>query len=185
MEEWRDIPGYEGLYQVSDHGNVRSLNYKKQGVVGLLYLKRHPKGYRQVELSKDGIKRMMTVHRLVALTFIPNPNECAVVNHLNEDKADNRKTNLEWCTKSHNVRYSMERHPRIKHAKHTKHTAHRKRVLKRTYPVAQFTTEGVFVRKWDNLMAIKHTLNLNEYSISECCKGHRKTAYGFKWQYAI
>jgi hypothetical protein len=171
MEVWRDVPGYEGLYQVSDCGNVRSLNYKRKGTVGLLYLKRHPNGYRQVELHKDGKKRMLTVHRLVASAFLPKPTEGQVVNHLNEDKYDNRVSNLEWCSFAENVRYSRTRHPID-------------RPLKRTRAVLQLTKTGEFVKEWNNLITIKHKLGFNEFSVSECCEGNRKTAYGFKWQYA-
>ena len=87
MEEiWRDVVGYEGLYQVSNKGNVKSLNWKNRGYERNLYLKPHNKGYLQVELAKDGKKKCFVVHRLVAIAFIPNPHKHPQVNHIDENK---------------------------------------------------------------------------------------------------
>ena len=115
MEEiWKDIPGYEGYYQVSNQGNFRSLPriiaYKKYGTrlyPGKSLLKdRAYDGYDRIVLSKEGKKTLFPAHRLVALTFIPNPENKPFINHINGCKHDNRVENLEWCTASENMRHA-------------------------------------------------------------------------------
>ena len=107
MEEiWKDISGYEGLYQVSNFGNVKSLNWRRTGKPKNLYLKAHNRGYLQVELAKNGVKKSFMVHRLVAEAFIKNPNGFPVINHKDEDKANNSVENLEWCDNRYNKTYS-------------------------------------------------------------------------------
>ncbi|NRT88729.1 hypothetical protein DE167_004750 [Clostridium beijerinckii] len=101
MEEiWRDICDYEGLYQVSSLGNIRNLKRNK-----LLSLKPKKQGYIRVNLVKQGIHKTFTVHRLVALAFIPKEENKNLINHKNEIKSDNRVSNLEWCTHQYNVTY--------------------------------------------------------------------------------
>ena len=113
MEQWKDIDGYEGLYQVSSEGRIKSLRrYKKSRGDGiteigekLMKLHLNQRGYCQVPLCKDNMVRMFAVHRLVAQAFIPNPDNLPQVNHKNEDKTLNTVENLEWCTNEYNSRY--------------------------------------------------------------------------------
>lgn len=120
-ELWADIDGYDGIYQVSTRGRVRSMDRRE------LMRGRHPTpyyrfrngcelkcqindiGYVQVLLYKDGVGKLCTVHRLVAKAFIPNPNNYPEVNHLNEERADNWVENLEWCTRSQNALHSNKK----------------------------------------------------------------------------
>lgn len=103
-EQWRDIAGYEGMYQVSDLGRVRS---KHSGEWKVLRCGTLPKGYLMVNLHQDGKRKCVTVHRLVANAFIPNSDETKTqINHKNEVKTDNRVENLEWCTASYNQTYN-------------------------------------------------------------------------------
>lgn len=102
-ETWRDVPGYEGLYQVSDQGRVKNA---RSGHI------RKPRekwdGYLQVNLSRNNRAQSMAVHRLVALAFLPNPESKPQINHINGKKTDNRAENLEWCTGSENQRHRFD-----------------------------------------------------------------------------
>ena len=105
MEIWKDINGYEGLYQVSNTGKVMSLSYR--GTIGAwkILTPIYNKGYETVQLHKNGKTIRKYVHRLVAETFVPNPNKYKVVNHKDEDITNNKADNLEWRTAGYNVTY--------------------------------------------------------------------------------
>lgn len=106
MEIWKPIANYEGLYEVSNEGNVRSLNYRHTGKVQVLKLSVNRYGYLQVNLhSKEGKQKTYKVHRLVAQAFIPNPNNLPEVNHKDENKTNNCVENLEWCDRKYNNNY--------------------------------------------------------------------------------
>lgn len=109
MEEiWKDVEEYEGLYQVSNLGNVRSLNYGRTGKVKILK-SAIVSGYPSVQLFKNGIAKNHYVHRLVANAFVEGYFEGALVNHIDENKQNNIWTNLEWCTHQYNIQYSVNR----------------------------------------------------------------------------
>lgn len=109
MEVWKDIPGFEGYYQASTLGNIRSVPRVARNnhyVVGKVLKQCYDRdGYPQVALRKDGVSKTRNVHRLVALTFIPNPNNYPEINHKDEVKTNNNVFNLEWCTTHYNVTY--------------------------------------------------------------------------------
>lgn len=102
----KDVPGYEGLYAITPSGRVWT-RAKPRAKAG--WRKTHVSwaGYERVQLSKDGKRKYMAVHRLVALTYIPNPDNLPQVNHIDGDKTNNSASNLEWCTQSHNQRHSL------------------------------------------------------------------------------
>lgn len=112
---WKDIKGFEGLYQISDCGEVKSLYRIRKGKSGsnvpvterILKYSIDKDGYRKVTLMKDGKMYYFRICRLVAEEFIPNPNNYPVVNHKNEIKNDDTVNNLEWCTNAYNTRYSI------------------------------------------------------------------------------
>lgn len=104
MEEWKEIPGYEGLYEVSNQGNVRNVRRNT-----LLRLSKTNNGYKRVFLCKNGIKTGFQVHRLVAQSFIPNPLNLPQVNHKDEDKTNNNVDNLEWCSAKYNINFGTAR----------------------------------------------------------------------------
>lgn len=178
-EVWQDIKGYEGLYQVSNMGHVRSLDWNHTGKIRNLYLKPHNQGYLQVELHKNGTRKMFTVHRLVALHFVQGYQEDFVVNHINEIKTDNRAENLEWCSQSENTKYSM-----IPGKRRTTKNPRKRKAFKCFSPVIQLGLDGSEIRQWESPVAIKHSLGFSDWSIKQCCLGKRKQAYGYMWQYA-
>lgn len=98
------MEGYEGKYQVSNLGRIKSLSYRNTGISKILVPKIN-KGYYEIGLYLNGIRKMFFVHRLVALTFIPNPNNLPQINHIDEDKTNNCVDNLEWCTQAYNNIY--------------------------------------------------------------------------------
>lgn len=110
MEIWKDVVGHEGLYQVSNTGNVRSLNYGGHGYAKVLIPKQNNRGRLWMELRNNGKKRYALVHRLVAEAFIPNPQELPQINHIDENPQNNDVSNLEWCTQSYNIRHSRQRY---------------------------------------------------------------------------
>ncbi len=171
MEHWKDIKGYEGRYQVSDLGNVKSFVGKTPK---LLVPKCNNSGRLHVQLS-DGHNNVKykLIHRLVGEAFIPNPDGLPQINHLDENPKNNRVENLEWCTHEYNVQYYAERH------KGKPRTPWR-------YPqrIVQEQMDGKIVREWENITTIHRVTNLHSFPITECCKGNRKQAYGYKWHFA-
>ena len=190
MEEiWRDIEGYEGLYQVSNLGNVLSMNYRHLGYMKNLTPKVNNGGRLWVELMKDGVRRQFLIHRLVATAFIPNENNLPQINHKDENPKNNRVDNLEWCTHRYNMEYTMRRHPDrypgFNGIVPRRPERCRKNGKRTAFPVNQLTKAGELVRQWPNSVSVKLEMGWSDWSVSECCRGNRKTAYGFKWQYAV
>lgn len=122
-EIWKDVEGYEGIYQVSNQGRVKSLprvtllnggRRREEPEVIMTYTLRS--GYPTLVLRKKGVRKSAQIHRLVAAAFIPNPLKLSIVNHKDYDRTNNHAENLEWCTQLENVRWSSERmsHPRSK-----------------------------------------------------------------------
>lgn len=109
---WKDVKGYEGLYQVSDQGDVKSLRkqsgtcYRKERILSKNRLTKD--GYNQVRLAKDGVQKDFRVNRLIAQTFIPNPENKPTVNHKNGNKLDNCVENLEWMTREENMQHAYD-----------------------------------------------------------------------------
>jgi len=95
MEQWKDVVGYEGLYEISDSGNIRRGARMLSSSIS--------NGYRYTHLCKEGIERSYTLHRLVALAFLPNPEAKPELDHINRNRADNRLVNLRWATRSENM----------------------------------------------------------------------------------
>ena len=114
-EEWRDIPGYEGFYQVCNTGKIRGLDRVVKGAKGLNYkikgkITRETKnhlGYIKVRLHKDGVRRELALHRIVAMCFVLNESNNKEVNHLDGNKLNNHYKNLEWCNRSDNMKHAF------------------------------------------------------------------------------
>lgn len=167
-EIWRDVQGYEGLYEVSNLGNVRSL--PRATTRGKTITKNNSgRGYLQVVLYKNGKSKTHLVHRLVAQAFVPNPFNFSTVNHKDEQKNNNRFDNLEWCTIQYNLSYN---------------NLHKRRGLPKYRAVNQYTTLGVFIKRWRGAQDVENELGFNHSLISAVCRGKRKSTYGFVWRYA-
>lgn len=163
MEIWKDIKGYEELYQVSDLGRVRSF---KSGKWQTLKNRLTPRGYYLVTLYKDGKATNKWVHKLVAQAFIPNPDNLPQVNHKDEDKLNNAASNLEWCTAKYNINYGEGAKIRMKKIK-----------SKLSKPVHCIDTDEIYES------AIEAERQTGIQHISEVCSGKRESAGGMWWEY--
>jgi len=185
MEIWRDIKGYEGLYQVSNYGRVKSLErvVERKSKYGKCSNYRHKSriikqyafdncGHLQVDLHKDNTKNHKQVHRLVAEAFIPNPNNYDVVHHKDHDVNNNKVENLEWMDKGEHT--SM----------HTTES-----LGKTTY---QYTLDGKLLAIYISANEAAKQLGYNVTDISRCCNGgfyhkgkwhKRETSGGYRWSY--
>ena len=181
MEEvWKDIDGYEGLYQVSNLGNVKSLRYMGRNEKRNLTPKCNNAGRLWVELRGNGKPKQFLIHRLVASAFIQNPYNYPQINHIDENPKNNVVGNLEWCTGIYNVREYYKNHP--EKASKRKHSPIYNRHM--DSKILQYTKTGELVKEWKNPIEAVHENGWNEWSIIQCCKGKRHTAYGYIWQYA-
>lgn len=178
---WKDIPGYEGLYQVSNTGRVRSLNYKHTGKTKVLKQGTKGHGYKVVGIYKNGKRKNYTIHRLVALAFIPNINNLPQVNHKDENPANNAVWNLEWCTDEYNINYGT-RNERASNSMKYKYNVKNNPKAK---PVLMFTKEGDFIRKFDCVPDANEYLGKDRRNknICTCARGKIRTAYGYIWKY--
>lgn len=175
-EIWKDIKGYEGLYQVSNLGNIKSLdrNINNHFVLGK-QLKSYSgtSGYLFVRLSKNNKYKNFIIHRIVAETFIENPNNYNYVNHKDEDKINNNVCNLEWCSQKYNCNYG-NRNKKISQ-KNTNGKCSKR--------VEQYIKDGTYIRTWISLKQIQRELNYNIGNIGQVCLGNRITANGYRWKY--
>lgn len=201
IEVWKslDFMGYPD-YEVSNFGRVKSLNYKGSGKEGILKQSKIRSGYLKVTLCKNKKHKDFTAHRIVALAFIPNPENLPCVNHKDENKENNHVDNLEFCTHEYNLKYGTRLEKISEKRKGFRFTEEaiqkmsnshkgKKQSLevinkikeKNSKAVLQYTKEGVFIREWVSTITASKQLKIHH--ISECCNGKRKTCGGFVWRY--
>lgn len=184
-EIWEKVKGFEKFYEISNLGNVRSLDrvtivtnrgvsFKKKFKGIKLKTGLDTYGYPSLGLSFDGDRKTVLVHRLVADAFIPNTENKKEVNHINGIKTDNRAENLEWVTASENTRHAFK----MGLAKVLKGAEN-----KRTKSISQFTKDGIWVKDWKGGGAELLNAGFDNSNILKTIKGKFKHAYGFIWKF--
>ena len=175
-EIWRIVPGWDN-YMVSDLGRVKCLNFNHTGKEGMLKLKKRQRdGRLEAPLKQDGKRWDAPVHRLVALVFIPNPENKPQVHHINNDFTDNRVENLIWVTPEEHMALHNEdgiRNKKISEAKTNGKTSKK---------VRQMTPERVEITIWPSLREIERSLGYSHGSLCRAIKEHR-IAYGCLWEF--
>lgn len=177
-EIWKEIPGYKGLYEVSNYGQIKSIERlekcgNKTRIRKARILKQSlRRGYLFVSLCKNGRKENVVIHRIVSLLFIPNPNNMSEVDHIDGNKINNKVSNLRWVTAKQNSNNLKAPNTYIG-----------KKLNKGGKAVLQYDLEGNFIKEWVTTMEIQRQLNYHRSNISNCCNGLVKTAYNYIWRY--
>lgn len=173
-EIWKDIKGYESLYQISNYGRVKSLNYKRTCKEIILKQHRESKNHLFVSLWKDTSFKRFKIHRLVAEAFISNPNNYEIVHHIDHNPENNRVDNLVWMDKrEHQALHNVEG---------------------KSKTVYQYTLEGELIAVWKSASEAAKQLKYTISNICDCCVGKRfdksrgkwvkRIQYkGYKWSY--
>ena len=169
VEIWKDIKGYETIYQASNMGRVKTLPRLKNGRYGQYMTKekimkpfKTEDGYLKIKLNGKN----HYIHRLVAEAFLPNPDNLPVINHKDFNPSNNTTSNLEWCSQKYNIKYNVKN-------KHHRYSCS---------SILQKTLFGDIIKEWDNYMEINNTLGYSISAISKCVCGVHKQAYGYLWE---
>ena len=170
-EIWKDIAGYEGKYQVSNLGRVKSLNYLRKGIEKERIPNKNNSGYLIVGLHKNGKIKQFLIHRLVAEAFIENPENLPQVNHIDENKLNNCVENLEWCSAKYNSNYG-EHNYNLRNTKSSK-----------VPNVLQYTLDGKFLNEYVSGRDAERKTGFSHDGILQCCQGKYRTWKGFIWKY--
>lgn len=186
-EIWKDIPGWEGFYRVSDHGNVKSIPRTletvkvKSGIVmahfkgRFMAQKKNEHGYMAVYLTKGNKTKGYLVHRLVLMAFVPNPENKPYVDHIDNNPSNNNLSNLRWCTPLENVRHCINQ-GRQKYFSGLDNV--------RSKPIAQYDLSGNLICTYESACQAAEKTNFVRTNINKVCRGERRTAHGFKWEFA-
>lgn len=166
MEIWKDIEGYNGKYQVSNLGRVKSLNYLRTGNERILKPGKDKYGYLQLILCNEGKQKRFFVHRLVASAFIENPNNLSFINHKDENPLNNNVDNLEWCTPKYNSNFGTRNERMGANQKNRK--------------LIKCIETGIV---YNSIHHAGRETGVSYYNISRCCNGKYKTAGKFHWEF--
>ena len=177
---WKDVKGYEGYYEVSNTGHVRSVDRyvnckngmaKRKGK--MLRETERSKGYLCVRLSRNNEGRVVEIQRIVAIAFLPNPDDLPCVNHKDENKKNNSVENLEWCTYFYNNNYGNR-----------KAKCREKRINgKMSKKIFQYSREGELLNEFPSLAEVHRLYGFDASKISLCARNKRKSAYGYIWSF--
>lgn len=170
-EIWKDIPAYEGLYQVSNLGKIKSFRQSSKFGRQPEYILKNSladNGYYQVTLYNGISRKKFQVHRLVASVFIPNPNNLPQINHKDENPANNCADNLEWCTAAYNNAYG---------------TAKLRSKITRSKMVEQLLPSGQFIARYVCASIAEEITGIPRHLIQQCCNHSSESAYGYLWRY--
>lgn len=184
VEVWKPIAGYEGLYEVSNTGRVRKLRFinnraNKEKVFDIKP-KNNGTGYLKVFLYKGGKARQMLVHRLVADAFLDKQDGKGFVNHKDGNKHNNNADNLEWCTRSENMKHAY-----MKGLAHAQAKGKYGKDNPKAIPVSMFSKDGKLLATFGSLIDAAMFIGAKSSGqICSCCKGRLKTAHGYVWRYA-
>lgn len=171
-EIWKPINGYNGDYEVSNMGRVKSIKRNK-----MLKPMKKRSGYYAVGLYKDAIRKYVSLHRVVAFAFLGDPPEGKdQINHKDGDKSNNCVNNLEWCNQSENLAHSFRIGLRDHNMERLIETNRR--------PVKQYDMKNNLIQEWDSMSEAARTLNLDVSNICNCCKGLIKSTGGYIWRKA-
>lgn len=173
LKFWKPVVGYEGLYEISNYGELKSLIKDKIKGASIA-----SNGYKMTSLSKGGINKTVCIHSLVASHFIKNPAKKPIVNHRNAIKTDNYIGNLEWATYSENIEHAYEYNLRKAPSAGKFGKDHH-----RSTPILQFTKEEVLVKEWDSMSDAGRELGIRIMGIQGVCSGADKSYKGFIWKY--
>lgn len=177
-EVWKPIEGYEGIYEVSSFGRVRSLGRTTNNRFyppKVMKQQISKGGYLRMQLCRDNVRVIHLLHRLVARAFVDGYFEGAEVNHKDENKLNNRADNLEWCTGSYNTRYNN-----LQERRYNNGGGRRKR------PVNQYTLDGKYIRTFASIAEAQKETGAPQKHITAVCRGYpkSKSAKGYRWKYA-
>lgn len=188
-ERWKDIKDFEGLYQISNYGRVKSLKrtitrngsypYYVNINECIRKLRKNKQGYWYLNLFEKGVCKTRKVHRLVAEHFIENHYNYPFVNHKDGNKLNNRVDNLEWCTPSYNTNHAYKLGLSKAWNKGVYGSAN-----KTTKAVNQYDLNGNFIKTWDCIKDVERILKIESCNITRTCQGKRLSAGGFIWEYA-
>lgn len=175
VEEWKAVVGFEGLYEVSSFGRIKSLKRRGNWKEHIMKTCVHKNGYERVELNKDGKPYYCLVHRLVATSFIPNPENKPEVNHKNGDKTDNKVDNLEWATKSENIKHAYNNRlvseDVIENRIKKMNNAHRKQVMR---------SDGII---FDSVKSAAESIGVSTGYVSNAAHGRCNSVRGYKFTF--
>ena len=181
QEIWKDIEGYEGMYQISNKGNIRSLNYNHTHKIKKLSQETTDRGYKRIVLRYKRTAQHFLIHRLVANTFIPNPYNKQEVNHKNGIKTDNSVDNLEWVSCKENVNHAIDNNLRPRIIKFVRKKGGEHPLSK---PVIQMDLNNNVINEY---LCAKDAsvMGFKAQFIQRCCRGERNTYKGYKWKYKL